>query len=165
MCTDWVSAILPVFIIIPLQMSIRKKILAVAVLGLGVFASVAAVARLPVYASTTTENYLCMLQHTRRFSHHATPHLVPESRLHFRNILTIPCTDKVGLTNLLSHIECGLAIIGGSMAPLRKMFVRFYRAYSSRSATKSSHETGSGVSINRSASSVSFVVFADRDIP
>lgn len=60
MCTDWVSAILPVFVILPLQMPVRKKILICSVLGLGVVASIAAVARLPVYASTTNENYLCM---------------------------------------------------------------------------------------------------------
>lgn len=60
MCTDWVSAILPVFIVLPLQMPKRRKVLAASVLGLGVIASIAAVARLPVYASTTSANYLCM---------------------------------------------------------------------------------------------------------
>lgn len=35
------------------------------------------------------------------------------------------------------------------MAPLRILFVRFYRAYSSRSATKTSNASGSDVSILR----------------
>lgn len=60
MCTDWVSAILPLFIVLPLQMPARRKILVISILGLGVFASIAAVARLPIYASTTNDNYLCM---------------------------------------------------------------------------------------------------------
>lgn len=109
MCTDWVSAILPVFIVLPLQMPMRRKMLVAGVLGLGVIASIAAVARLPVYASTTSANYLY----------------------------------KVAVTNLLSEMECGLAIIGCSMAPLRKLFVRFYRAYTSRSATKTSQASKS----------------------
>lgn len=61
MCTDWVSAILPLFIVLPLQMPIRRKLLVASILGLGIFASIAAVARLPIYASTTNDNYLCML--------------------------------------------------------------------------------------------------------
>lgn len=144
MCTDWVSAILPVFIVLPLQMPMRRKMLVAGVLGLGVIASIAAVARLPVYASTTSANYLCMSPiHEAHFPRRLFRSL--ERRIR-DSLLTGSLSDKVAVTNLLSEMECGLAIIGCSMAPLRKLFVRFYRAYTSRSATKTSQASKSDVS-------------------
>lgn len=47
--TDWVSAIVPFFIIGGLQMPRRTKVSVIAVLGLGIFASIAALIRMPYY--------------------------------------------------------------------------------------------------------------------
>lgn len=47
--TDWVSAIVPFFIVKDLQMSRRKKISLLAVLMLGILASVASLVRMPYY--------------------------------------------------------------------------------------------------------------------
>lgn len=47
MATDWACAIIPCFIVAELQMSRRRKVSAIAILGLGVFASVATCVRMP----------------------------------------------------------------------------------------------------------------------
>lgn len=47
MATDWACAIIPFFIVAGLQMSRRRKISVIAILGLGVSASIATCIRMP----------------------------------------------------------------------------------------------------------------------
>lgn len=47
MVTDWICAFVPFFIVARLQMSRRKKVSVVCILGLGIFASVATCVRIP----------------------------------------------------------------------------------------------------------------------
>lgn len=56
MVTDWVCAGVPFVIVAGLQMSRRKKVSVICILGLGVFASVATCVRMPYlkYYDTTT---------------------------------------------------------------------------------------------------------------
>lgn len=55
MCTDWACAVIPFFIVAGLQMSVRKKVSVIIILGLGVVASICTVIRLPYlkYYDTT----------------------------------------------------------------------------------------------------------------
>ena len=63
MVTDWVSAILPWFIVADLQMPYRRKIAIVFILGLGIFASIATCVRMPYLKYWDTakhpHNFLC----------------------------------------------------------------------------------------------------------
>lgn len=56
MATDWACAIIPFFIVAGLQMSMRKKVSVIVILGLGIVASICTVVRLPYlkYYDTTT---------------------------------------------------------------------------------------------------------------
>lgn len=47
MVSDWTCAIMPFFIVVGLQMSLRKKVAVVGVLGLGIVASICTVIRMP----------------------------------------------------------------------------------------------------------------------
>lgn len=58
--TDWVVALLPVFVLWKVNMPWRQKVTVAAVLSLGIFASTATIVRL-IYLPyfTAVENYLC----------------------------------------------------------------------------------------------------------
>ncbi|KAI1046654.1 hypothetical protein LB505_011183 [Fusarium chuoi] len=59
MATDWACAIIPFFIVAGLQMSRRRKISVIAILGLGVSASIATCIRMPYLKYyDTSENVL-----------------------------------------------------------------------------------------------------------
>lgn len=57
MATDWVCASIPFIIVTGLQMSRRKKISVICILGLGVFASIATCVRMPYLKYYDTEKY------------------------------------------------------------------------------------------------------------
>jgi uncharacterized membrane protein len=57
MATDWVCAAIPCFIVAGLQMSRRRKISVIAILGLGVSASVATCVRMPYLKYYDTVKY------------------------------------------------------------------------------------------------------------
>lgn len=57
MITDWTCAIIPFFIVAGLQMSQRKKVSVCAILGLGLFASIATVIRMPYLKYYDTAKY------------------------------------------------------------------------------------------------------------
>lgn len=63
MLSDWVSALLPFFIIKDLAMARRTKISLVCILGLGIMASIAALARMVFYKywekTEYPSGYLC----------------------------------------------------------------------------------------------------------
>lgn len=96
MATDWACAIIPFFIVAGLQMSRRKKVSVLLILGLGIFASIATCVRLPYLKYYDTETY------------------PTETLYHF------------GIIQICSNIECGLGIIGCSLPPLRKLFKFYY---------------------------------------
>lgn len=76
--TDWTCAITPFFIVRDLQMQRRVKISVICVLGLGVFASFAAMMRIVFYQYVDTRNYpddeLCKAISYER-SHHPIANL------------------------------------------------------------------------------------------
>lgn len=57
MCTDWACAVIPFFIVAGLQMSTRKKVSVIIILGLGVVASICTVIRLPYLKYYDTATY------------------------------------------------------------------------------------------------------------
>lgn len=57
MATDWACAIIPFFIVAGLQMSRRRKISVIAILGLGVSASIATCIRMPYLKYYDTVKY------------------------------------------------------------------------------------------------------------
>ncbi|KAG6354386.1 hypothetical protein INS49_004403 [Diaporthe citri] len=57
MATDWVCAAIPFIIVAGLQMSRRKKVSVICILGLGIFASVATCVRMPYLKYYDTEKY------------------------------------------------------------------------------------------------------------
>lgn len=57
MTTDWVCAFVPFFIVANLQMSRRKKVSVICILGLGVFASIATCVRIPYAKYYDTKKY------------------------------------------------------------------------------------------------------------
>lgn len=68
MCTDWACAVIPFFIVAGLQMSLRKKVSVIVILGLGVVASICTVIRLPYLKYYDTAMYptetLCKFIHS-----------------------------------------------------------------------------------------------------
>ncbi|KAH8763606.1 hypothetical protein F5883DRAFT_676241 [Diaporthe sp. PMI_573] len=96
MVTDWVCAGIPFVIVAGLQMSRRKKVSVICILGLGVFASVATCVRMPYLKYYDTTKY------PTEIAYH------------------------LGVINITSNIECGLGIIGCSLPPLRKLFKFYY---------------------------------------
>lgn len=57
MGTDWACAVIPFFIVAGLQMSTRKKVSVIVILGLGVVASICTVIRLPYLKYYDTAKY------------------------------------------------------------------------------------------------------------
>ncbi|POS72773.1 hypothetical protein DHEL01_v208833 [Diaporthe helianthi] len=96
MVTDWVCAGVPFVIVAGLQMSRRKKVSVICILGLGIFASVATCVRMPYLKYYDTTKY------PTEIAYH------------------------LGVINITSNIECGLGIIGCSLPPLRKLFRFYY---------------------------------------
>ncbi|KAG8169535.1 hypothetical protein KVR01_000280 [Diaporthe batatas] len=96
MVTDWVCAGVPFVIVAGLQMSRRKKVSVICILGLGVFASVATCVRMPYLKYYDTTKYPTDIAY------------------------------HLGVINITSNIECGLGIIGCSLPPLRKLFKFYY---------------------------------------
>lgn len=96
MVTDWVCAGVPFVIVAGLQMSRRRKVSVICILGLGVFASVATCVRMPYLKYYDTTKY------PTEIAYH------------------------LGVINITSNIECGLGIIGCSLPPLRKLFKFYY---------------------------------------
>ncbi|KAM0425288.1 hypothetical protein ACHAPT_009344 [Fusarium lateritium] len=96
MVTDWACATIPFFIVAELQMSRRRKVSVICILGLGVFASVATCIRMPYLKYYDTAKY------PTEIAYH------------------------LAVISLTSNIECSLGIIGCSLPPLRKLFNFYY---------------------------------------
>ncbi|EXF74472.1 hypothetical protein CFIO01_01950 [Colletotrichum fioriniae PJ7] len=96
MLTDWTCAIVPFFIVAGLQMSRRKKVSVIAILGLGIFASIATCIRMPYLKYYDTAKY------PTEIAYH------------------------LGVISITSNLECSLGIIGSSLPPLRKLFKFYY---------------------------------------
>ncbi|KAK1700610.1 hypothetical protein BDP55DRAFT_643623 [Colletotrichum godetiae] len=96
MLTDWTCAIVPFFIVAGLQMSRRKKVSVIAILGLGIFASIATCIRMPYLKYYDTTKY------PTEIAYH------------------------LGVISITSNLECSLGIIGSSLPPLRKLFKFYY---------------------------------------
>ncbi|KAI2609402.1 uncharacterized protein GGS25DRAFT_484517 [Hypoxylon fragiforme] len=94
--TDWVCAIVPFFVVKDLQMPKRKKISLLAVLMLGVLASIASLIRMPYY------KYYDQVAYPNNYFYHA------------------------GYIALWSEMECGLGIVACSLPPLRRLFKSFF---------------------------------------
>ncbi|RYP22904.1 hypothetical protein DL767_008952 [Monosporascus sp. MG133] len=120
--TDWTCAITPFFVIKGLQMKRRVKISVICILGLGIFASVAALARIIMYPYMDPKKY-------------------PDDELYNHAPLII-----------CSEIEGGFAIIACSLPAQRKMFGKFFRDSLDRSKakTQSASSTKGGNNIFRS---------------
>lgn len=118
MATDWVCAAIPCFIVAGLQMSRRRKISVIAILGLGVSASVATCVRMPYLKYYDTVKYpeeiACKFFYLR---------LRPIDT--FANAACYCKIDHLGVISITSNVECCLGIIACSLPPLRKLF-RFY---------------------------------------
>ncbi|KAL0778187.1 hypothetical protein CaCOL14_005840 [Colletotrichum acutatum] len=119
MLTDWTCAIVPFFIVAGLQMSRRKKVSVIAILGLGIFASIATCIRMPYLKYYDTAKYpteiACKSSSTIHFpflGHKLTWHANP--------------IDHLGVISITSNLECSLGIIGSSLPPLRKLFKFYY---------------------------------------
>ncbi|CEI61683.1 hypothetical protein FVEN_g2749 [Fusarium venenatum] len=96
MATDWACAIIPCFIVAELQMSRRRKISAIAILGLGVFASVATCVRMPYL------KYYDVAKYPNETAYH------------------------LAVISITSNVECCLGMIACSLPPLRKLFKFYY---------------------------------------
>ncbi|KAF9870235.1 integral membrane protein [Colletotrichum karsti] len=96
MATDWICATIPFFIVAGLQMSRRKKVSVCAILGLGIFASIATCVRMPYLKYYDTATY------PTEIGYH------------------------LGVISITSNLECALGIIGCSLPPLRKLFKFYY---------------------------------------
>ncbi|KAH6639995.1 hypothetical protein BKA67DRAFT_671367 [Truncatella angustata] len=96
MATDWTCAGVPWFIVAKLQMSRRKKISVMMILGLGVLASIATCVRMPYLKYYDTNLY------PNEFLYHVGPIMI------------------------CSNIECSLGIMACSLPPLRKLFKHYY---------------------------------------
>lgn len=101
--TDWTVALTPFFIIKKLNMNRRKKISVICILGLGVFASFAALMRMTVYPET-------------------------DERYHPHDVLV-----KEARVVIWSHLEGSFGIIACNLPPLRKLFKDFYGSSRGRS--------------------------------
>lgn len=118
MATDWVCAAIPCFIVAGLQMSRRRKISVIAILGLGVSASVATCVRMPYLKYYDTARYpeeIACKFIFQRLRHIDT----------FANAVCCCKIDHLGVISITSNVECCLGIIACSLPPLRKLF-RFY---------------------------------------
>ncbi|CAH0020832.1 unnamed protein product [Clonostachys rhizophaga] len=91
MLSDWVSAILPFFIIYKLQMPSRTKTALIGVLSLGILASAAALARMLYYGYWDTKKH-------------------PDTLLYYTAVIVIT-----------SELEVGLGMIACSLPPLGRM--------------------------------------------
>ncbi|KAF5008709.1 hypothetical protein FDECE_5036 [Fusarium decemcellulare] len=96
MATDWACAIIPFFIVAGLQMSRRRKISVIAILGLGITASIATCIRMPYL------KYYDTVKYPDEIAYH------------------------LGVISITSNIECSLGIIACSLPPLRKLFNFYY---------------------------------------
>ncbi|KAM0553295.1 hypothetical protein ACHAPJ_007308 [Fusarium lateritium] len=96
MATDWACAIIPFFIVAGLQMSRRRKISVIAILGLGVSASIATCIRMPYL------KYYDIVKYPHGTAYH------------------------LGVVSITSNVECCLGIIACSLPPLRKLFKFYY---------------------------------------
>ncbi|CAG9940078.1 unnamed protein product [Clonostachys rosea f. rosea IK726] len=96
MVTDWACAIIPFFIVAGLQMSRRRKVSVIAILGIGVTASIATCIRMPFLKYYDTKKY------PTEIGYH------------------------LGVISITSNLECSLGIIACSLPPLRKLFKFYY---------------------------------------
>ncbi|KAF5620197.1 integral membrane protein [Fusarium sp. NRRL 52700] len=96
MVTDWACAIIPFFIVAGLQMSRRRKVSVIAILGLGVSASIATCIRMPYL------KYYDVVKYPNEIAYH------------------------LGVISITSNVECCLGIIACSLPPLRKLFNFYY---------------------------------------
>lgn len=74
--TDWVCAIMPFFVVKNLQMTRRRKVSLLAVLMLGILASVISLVRMPFYKyydkAAYPDDYLCKSSNPRKLDVHQT---------------------------------------------------------------------------------------------
>ncbi|VUC30765.1 unnamed protein product, partial [Clonostachys rosea] len=96
MVTDWACAIIPCFIVAGLQMSRRRKVSVIVILGIGVTASIATCIRMPYLKYYDTKKY------PTEIGYH------------------------LGVISITSNLECSLGIIACSLPPLRKLFKFYY---------------------------------------
>ncbi|EXK82467.1 hypothetical protein FOQG_13180 [Fusarium oxysporum f. sp. raphani 54005] len=96
MATDWTCAIIPFFIVAGLQISRRRKISVIAILGLGVSASIATCILMPYL------KYYDVVKYPNEIAYH------------------------LGVVSITSNVECCLGIIACSLPPLRKLFNIYY---------------------------------------
>ncbi|KAL4731458.1 hypothetical protein ACLX1H_000426 [Fusarium chlamydosporum] len=96
MATDWACAIIPCFIVAELQMSRRRKVSVIAILGLGVSASIATCVRMPYL------KYYDAVKYPNEIAYH------------------------LAVISITSNVECCLGIIACSLPPLRKLFRFYY---------------------------------------
>ncbi|KAK9772032.1 hypothetical protein SCAR479_11351 [Seiridium cardinale] len=102
MISDWVSALLPFFIIYKLQMPRRTKIALICILGIGIMASIAALARMLFYKYWDKTAY-------------------PDDYLYHTGIVVVT-----------SELEVGLGIVACSLPPLRRLMKNMYSVFRSR---------------------------------
>ncbi|KAK1654156.1 hypothetical protein BDP81DRAFT_467792 [Colletotrichum phormii] len=86
----------PFFIVAGLQLSRRKKVSVIAILGLGIFASIATCIRMPYLKYYDAAKYLTEIVY------------------------------HLGVISITSNLECSLGIIGSSLPPLQKLFKFYY---------------------------------------
>ncbi|KAI1490500.1 hypothetical protein F5X96DRAFT_635799 [Biscogniauxia mediterranea] len=103
MLSDWVSALLPFFVISNLQMPRRSKIALICILGLGIMASIAAFVRMLFY------KYWDKTVHPENYLYHT------------------------GVIVLTSELEVGLGIVACSLPPLRRLIKNVYSMFRSTS--------------------------------
>ncbi|KAI5918154.1 hypothetical protein F4810DRAFT_726281 [Camillea tinctor] len=103
MLSDWVSALLPFFVISNLQMPRRSKIALICILGLGIMASIAAFVRMLFYKYWDKTVY-------------------PDNYLYHTGVIV-----------LTSELEVGLGIVACSLPPLRRLMKNVFSTFKSAS--------------------------------
>jgi hypothetical protein len=115
MVTDWAFSLIPFVIVANLQLSRRKKVSVICILGLGVFASVATCVRMPYLQYYDVEKYptetLCKSKNRGPGA--------------YTNESPRPL-DHLGAIVITSNLECSLGLLACALPPLRKLFKFYY---------------------------------------
>lgn len=98
MISDWASALIPFFIISQLQMPRKRKIALICILGLGILASISALARMLFYKYWDKTKY-------------------PDDYLYHTGVIVIT-----------SELEVGLGIVACSLPPLRRLIKNVFNS-------------------------------------
>lgn len=108
--TDWHCALLPLVILKGLQLPKRKKISILCLLGLGGFASIATMLRIPYFKYyTIPEDYLCRCW------------LLAGALVPWHQALIFCIVDNVAMTCIWSMVETAVGLVACSLPSLRKL--------------------------------------------